>query len=61
VEKVVEISIGLDDGEYTVWFQSYPVAKIDTIQCDKIDIDDLLQRTRKAIEYYLASLPGTAD
>jgi hypothetical protein len=61
MEKVVEISIGLDDGEYTVWFQSWPVTKIDTIECDKLDVDDLLRRTREAIDYYLASLPGAAE
>jgi hypothetical protein len=61
VEKVVEISIGLDNGDYTVWFQSYPVTKIDTIECDRIDIDDLVARTRDAIEYYLASLAGAAE
>jgi hypothetical protein len=59
VEKVVEISIGLEEGEYTVLFGSWPVSKIDTIECDEIDIDDLLGRTRQAIEHYLASLPGT--
>jgi hypothetical protein len=45
-------------GEYTVLFASWPVTKIDTIECDKIDIDDLLGRTRQSIEHYLASLPG---
>jgi hypothetical protein len=61
MEKVVEISIGFDDGEYTVWFQSYPVTKIDTIECDTLDVDDLLRRTREAIDYYLASLPAAAE
>ena len=61
VEKAVEISIGLEENSYTVWFQGWPVGKLDTIICDKIDVDDLLQRTRQAIEDCLANLPGAKD
>jgi hypothetical protein len=35
---------------YTVLFQGWPVGKIDPILSDKIDVDDLLWRTRQAIE-----------
>ena len=30
VEKAVEISIGLEEDGYTVWFQGWPVGKLDT-------------------------------
>ena len=58
VEKAVEISIGLEEDGYTVWFQGWPVGKLDTIICDKIDVDDLVRRTRQAIDDCLANLPG---
>jgi hypothetical protein len=61
VEKAVEISIGREEDGYTVWFQGWPVEKIDTIISDKIDVDDLLRRTRQAIEDCLANLPGAED
>ena len=58
VEKAVEISIGRADNGYTVLFQGWPVGKVDTILCDKIDVDDLVRRTRQAIDDCLANLPG---
>jgi hypothetical protein len=42
-------------------FAGWPVEKIDSIFCDKIDVDDLLRRTRQAIEDCLANLLGAAD
>jgi len=61
VEKAVEISIGRAENGYTVLFAGWPVEKIEPILCDKIDVDDLLQRTRQAIEDCMANLPGAKD
>jgi hypothetical protein len=61
VEKAVEISIGRAENGYTVLFQGWPVGKIDPILCDTIDVDDLVQRTRQAVEDCLANLPGAED
>ena len=61
VEKAVEISIGRAENGYTVLFAGWPVEKIEPILCDKIDVDDLLQRTRQAIEDCTANLPGAKD
>ena len=61
MEKAVEISIGRAENGYTVLFAGWPVEKIDSILCDKIDVDDLLRRTRQAIEDCLANLPGAKD
>ena len=61
VEKAVEISIGRAENGYTVLFAGWPVEKIEPILCDKIDVDDLVRRTRQAIEDCLANLPGAQD
>jgi hypothetical protein len=61
VEKAVEISIGRAENGYTVLFEGWPVGKIEPILGEKIDVDDLLRRTRQAIEDCLANLPGRGD